>query len=55
MKIYIGSGTPIWIAPRRNDEGVIVMQGTSRIMLRNEEIAPFIEAIRDISGATTTT
>ncbi len=50
MKIYSGSGTPIWISPRHNDNGVIVMQGTSRIMLSSAEIPQFLAAIEQLSG-----
>jgi hypothetical protein len=53
VKIYSGSGTPIWVSPRENDDGVLIMQGRSHLMLSAEEIPDVVRAILEVSGLQT--
>jgi hypothetical protein len=46
VTIYHGSGTPIWLSTRDNGNGVVLMQGTSRLMLSDAEIRPVIDALQ---------
>lgn len=51
MKIRTG-GTPIWIAPRHDDDkGVIIMQGSSRIMISGAELPQVLDAIQQMVDA----
>jgi hypothetical protein len=50
VKIYTGSGTPIWIASRHNDDGVMLMQGSSRIMLSRDEVPRVLAAIAEVTA-----
>jgi hypothetical protein len=48
MKIYTGSGTPIWLSSRHNGNGVVVMQGTSGLMLSDAELPLVIAALQEL-------
>ena len=49
MKVDKGHGTPTYVA-RRNDNGVTLHQGASRIRLAPDELAAVLDAIRSITG-----
>ena len=49
MKIDLCGGTPIWLSPRR-DNGVTIIQGTSRINATNKEARALIRAIREMTA-----
>ena len=48
MRIYSGSGTPIWLSSRNNDDGVLIHQGRSHIMLSDAELPQFIAALQEL-------
>ncbi len=48
MKIDLG-GTPIWVSPRRTG-GAEIIQGSSRIKLRENEMAALGRALQDMSN-----
>jgi hypothetical protein len=50
MKINTGKGTPIWLSPRA-DDGITIVQGTSRIMLSAEELPILAAALLEMSAA----
>jgi hypothetical protein len=49
MKIYTGHGTPLWLSLRENN-GLITMQGTSRLLLDAEELQQYLDAIYRMTG-----
>jgi hypothetical protein len=51
MKIDVSKGTPIWLSPRPGN-GVMIIQGTSRIMASAAEIPHLIAAIQQMTEST---
>lgn len=49
MKVDLGKGTPTHLTLRR-DNGVIINQGGSHIMLAPDELAALLDGIYEITG-----
>jgi hypothetical protein len=49
MKIDVGKGAPIWLSPKQGN-GVVIIQGTSRIFLSAEEAPQLIRAIEAMTA-----
>lgn len=49
-KTVTTGGAPLHVQPRHSGKGVIVSQGSSYVVIGDDELGPLIAAMREVAG-----